>query len=45
MLMLEAGIKGWVGGRMVGRKDLCSPLEIESERKERLKWGSCSSFF
>lgn len=40
-MVLEAGILGSVGGRKVGRKDLCDPLGMRSERKGKPQQGFC----
>lgn len=39
--MLKTGILGSVGGRKVGRKDLCDLLGMRSERKGKPQQVSC----
>lgn len=34
-LVLETGIRGWVGGRKLGGKNWSDPLEVGPERKRR----------
>lgn len=40
-MVLEAGILGSVGGMKVGRKNLCDPLGMRSERKGKPQQVSC----